>query len=279
MYKLTKQRIYPPTFTALVTRLVRQYAGIEIARELRFRDHNIELEPDDDQITPPPSLTDRSKDSSKAYEDDEKKEKKKSISHSLKRSCCKKFDCSKGSSDNYKVDRHNNDSFGLEVLKPVNTYFIEAMNFRKYRLTLYSQKHNSYISGKLAEWVRLNHCQIESSIFKPSVPISVLCLLHNLKTARNSSRIHEKTAMFLFLYLMKKNWPRPSPRIRISATEDNDARKEGTLSTHVYAVNCTIKICTADDVNEEAEADMLSYKYPRNTCPPLAVQRNTGKWY
>lgn len=48
----------------------------------------------------------------------------------------------KGSSDEYKVDRHDKGSREVEVQKPVNTNFPAATNFEAYGPTVQLQKYN-----------------------------------------------------------------------------------------------------------------------------------------
>lgn len=128
------QLIQSSTFTTRVTCLVMHHAEIAVAREAKFRDHNVNQEPHNDQITPPSPLTSCFEDSSKTFEDHKENEKEKSSSHSSKRSSSKKEYSSKGSLNDYKVDRHNKRSYGEEVLKPANNYFTSAKNFETYCL-------------------------------------------------------------------------------------------------------------------------------------------------
>lgn len=69
-----------------------------------------------------------------------KKVTKKKIKLSLiKKSSCKQCGSSKENYDDYKLDRHNKDTLGVEVLKPVNAYLTKAINFETFHLTLQSK--------------------------------------------------------------------------------------------------------------------------------------------
>lgn len=102
----------------------------------------------------------------------------------------KKFDSRKGSSDDYKLERRNKESRGLEVLKPVNAYLNAAMKSQTYRLTAQSRKYSGRFFGKIAKWSKRMDVQLNSSIYKPSDPMSVPDFLHNFKTAYDSNGIH-----------------------------------------------------------------------------------------
>lgn len=100
---------------------MKQHADIAVAEEEKFCKHNVKQEPDEDQNTPPSMVTGHSKNLSKTSEDEKKKDNKNSSWHSLKKYSSKKGDTSKGSSDNYEVDRHKKGSRRVEVLKPVSS--------------------------------------------------------------------------------------------------------------------------------------------------------------
>lgn len=88
MHDITDRLIQLPTLRVPVASLAKEYTEVLASKELRFCDHNIKQEPNDDQNTPPFPPTGCYKDLSKTSEND-KKEKKKSNSRSPKTSPCK----------------------------------------------------------------------------------------------------------------------------------------------------------------------------------------------
>lgn len=97
-----------------------------------------------------------------------KKDTRKQSSQSLKAFSLKKGGSIKRSSDNYKVDHHNNRSRSVEVLEINNTFFTREMNLEASLLTIQSEKHDSHISGKIAKLERPRHVQMKSLIVSPS---------------------------------------------------------------------------------------------------------------
>lgn len=104
-----------PTFIKLVTRLVKQDTEIAVASEIKCGDDNIEQKLNDDQNTPPSPLTGGSKNSCRASEDEKKEDNKKPISHSSRKSPCKKCNSNKARLNDDKANRHNKGSSGVTL--------------------------------------------------------------------------------------------------------------------------------------------------------------------
>lgn len=99
-------------------------------------------------------------------------------------------------------------------------YFTTAVNSKIDFLTLQSQKTDGHISERTAKLTKHMDVQMNSSILKPSDPITVLILLHNFKIFCYSNEIYKGAAMWLFPYFIKE--PAKVPlSYRLSAAEDN----------------------------------------------------------
>lgn len=71
--------------------------------------------------------------------------------------------------------------------------------------------------------------QIESSIFKPSHPISIFVFLHNFKTVFDSNGIHERSTMWPLPHFMKEP-VKATLSYRMTDTEDDSTHKGGSLT-------------------------------------------------
>lgn len=131
-----------------------------------------------------------------------KEDNKKSSTFSWKKSYCKECNSSKENLYDFKVDRHNKGSRGVEVLKPANTHITATKNIESYYLTLQLQKYKGHFSRNIAKWERRTDFHLKSSTSKPSDLIFILPLLYNFNTSCNSNGIHGEAATWLFLHFM-----------------------------------------------------------------------------
>lgn len=75
------------------------------------------------------------------------------------------------------------------------------------------------------------YVQIELESYKSSDPISILSFLRNFRTACDSNGLREGAAMWLFQHLMRNQTKFDLAR-RSCATKEDDAQKEGNLTTY-----------------------------------------------
>lgn len=77
------------------------------------------------------------------------------------------------------------------VLKPMRTDFTSTMNFKNYRLEEQSEEYNSNISGKIGKPAKSMDVQMRTAVFNRTVPVLVLSILRNYKSACYRSRIYK----------------------------------------------------------------------------------------
>lgn len=135
------------------------------------------------------------------------------------------------------IYHHNKGICGLEVLRPVNTYFGTPVNLETYRLPLHSQKYNGHISRKIAKLAKIMKVQMMSFIFKPFNHTSIFSFLHNFKTARDSKELIEEATMWLFPHFMRE-LSKAALSYWMSATEKTFTYKE--VGIEVLQSNCQI---------------------------------------
>lgn len=170
-------------------------------------------------------------------------------------------------SDKYLIDKGDRGAKGIKVLKPLNTYYTEALDFLTYRLRLQSQKYNGHISEKMDKWARRMNVQMKSACFRPSDPISVLSFLHNFKMACDSNGIHEGAAMWLFQYFIKE--PAKAPLMHRVCLTDKDSQQKGKLTTYCQVVNYLLVTYATDDEIAKAEAGIMQFKKPERMSATL----------
>lgn len=150
------------TSTAPITKPIKRYAEIAIMNEARSMIGVQTLEKDDKEATPPSPSTARSTALPASLKKNEKmkSEKKKEVPHCSALSC-KKYGRSRCSSNNHKVDRHNEDAKNVNLLRPVNILFTKSLNLNSYRLDIHSWVYQVCISGKIVKWARQMDVQMK----------------------------------------------------------------------------------------------------------------------
>lgn len=110
----------------------------------------------------------------------------------------------KDHSDDYKASRHDKQMRGLKMLEPLNTPFLEALDYKNYRLVKQSQKYYEQILKTITKWSKRMDVQKTSAIINPSDLILILSHLQNYKTVGDWNGILNGPAMRLFQHFMKK---------------------------------------------------------------------------
>lgn len=98
-------------------------------------------------------------------------------------------------------------------------------------------------------------------IFKPSDPITILAFLHNFKNACDSNGGFGVAAMWFFPYFLKKP-AKAGSLYRMSAKENINTHKEGTLSACFQSVSYLLEAHATHDVIAEAKANIMNWQQP-----------------
>lgn len=248
-----------PTCTAFITRLVKRQAYRAVMNEAKCFDPatNVGKKNEEATIRSPPKV--RSQLSSVCFKHDEKKksEKDKEARHST-RCSCKKCGSSRCSSEDYKVDRVNKYAKGVDVLRMLNTHFINALKFSIYRLFMHSKK-DGHTSGKIAKWATWMDIKMISTNFKLSGTIFVPSFLYNFETAYDINGIHEAAARWLFQRFSIDPVKASSPHRACAMMEDRP-QQEGETITCCDVVNYLPASYDTDDAIADVEAALASLK-------------------
>jgi len=156
----------------------------------------------------------------------------------------------------------------LTPLRPVNTHFRRALDYRTYLLNDRSTKFNSGVTKQIAKMVRRMDVQMKSQIFDPVDPITILSFLPAFKTACDSNGIHEGAAMWLFQYFVKKT-TKAAIVARTTAGSTGDGKTPGShLTNYPAVVQFLLKTYATDEVIAEADAEINRYRQPDRMSPP-----------
>lgn len=145
------------------------------------------------------------------------------------------------------------------MLRLVNGHFTKALNFNTYRLEMQSQIYDGRISGRMSKRAKRMDVEIKLTNFKPSDPIFVLPVLHNLKTASDSNTIQESVAMCPFQQFMKDP-AKAAFEHGVCATKEDDRQQEWSLTAYCQTVSYLLGTFAADDVLAENEAEIIYSK-------------------
>lgn len=108
-------------------------------------------------------------------------------------------------------------------------------------------------------WAKTMDVQMKAAVFKPSDPSYVLIFLELLKTACDSNR-NEECLLSSFPYLVQET-ANEAWSYQVTADERN-SQPEGRLTTYGEATNYLLETYAADNVTDEAEAEITSLKQP-----------------
>lgn len=96
------------------------------------------------------------------------------------------------------------------VIKPTLLGYRKALDFRNYRLRHLGSRMSSCDKSSINKRKKKVAVEMESHLFDPADPISILDFLQTFRRACNSLSIHDGTAMFLLFYFMMAAQNAPS---------------------------------------------------------------------
>lgn len=99
---------------------------------------------------------------------------------------------------------------------------------------------------------------METSVFKPTDPISVLSFLKYYNTACDSTSSHERAAIWLSSHFNLE--PVKADLSHWVRADEKNRQQEGQLTIYFQAVNYSLQTNATDDDTAEAEAKIPSFK-------------------
>lgn len=161
-------------------------------------------------------------------------------------------------SDHYKVDKDDEGPRGVKHLKPVNTHFTAAVDFKKYVLQKQSQEYNRHRLHKISVWATKMDALMKTALYKLSDPIFVLSFLDSSKTTCESYSIHEGAAMsFLPLFIRQ---PAKAALSHLVEADKKNREQESEFTTYCQVINYFIETHDTEEVIAKAEANMTTLR-------------------
>lgn len=172
-----------------------------------------------------------------------------------------------------KVDRHNKDVQGVNVLQSVITNFTRAVNLNTCRFVMKSRKYKERVFGKIVKWAEQMDVKMRSEYFKIFDPISALSFLDDLKTDCDRNEIHEGAAMWLIRH-NKKDPTETASAHKVCSIKQNEPQQKEKLTTYCQGHNHLLATYPSDHVIAALKGYKTNFK-PLEGMSQYIAQ----KWY
>lgn len=126
----------------------------------------------------------------------------------------------------------------MKIVRPWYGRSEEALEFHMYRLANTSSRYDNEVGRNVVKWAKRLQALIETSIFNPVNPISIINLLSSFNKAYDTNSIHDRAVLCL-LHFFLKNQAAAALNLQIASKDNSSCRrqKERTPPTYWKVVN------------------------------------------
>ena len=181
----------------------------------------------------------------------------------------------------YDRDYEEEDISRLSPLRPTNDLYVQACDFRTYRLENKNSRYNKQDSKNVKRFLKDLNVQLRNQHFNGSNPIQVLTFLREFRDACNTNGVHEGAARWLFQFFLdgtaKANLARGSARTGRALSSARSGSKDGM--TYCQAVQYLLRVYATDDAIATAHMDISQFKIASNSNELKYAQELLSKAY
>ena len=160
---------------------------------------------------------------------------------------------------------------GLTPLKPVNSLFAVAVDYRTYRLEKRDPDYGEKAGSRLRKKQKDVTIDMQGVLFDGKDPVAIINFLKTFKDACDSNEVSEGIAKRMFQYYLRGT-PRTSLRKAFksrgrSKSQRKKDKKAHKVTTYPAIVQMLLKAYATDEVLSEAHASVTDYKKPLSMDP------------
>lgn len=159
------------------------------------------------------------------------------------------------------LSRHEKD--GAKEPLPVNERFKKEMDFKSYHLAHPSTHHHDPVGKHLQNMASRLQVRVKYQLFHPIDQILIIVFCPALQIASDNSGVHERVALWLLTFFMKKSAAKAS-KTHLSWKEKSSHGmvKQNILTSYVQFVNHVLETHFTEGIVKEADTEVLLSTQP-----------------
>ena len=165
----------------------------------------------------------------------------------------------------------------MTAIKPVNSLFAEAFDFRTYRLELCDPDYGIQSGRRLRKKRKDVTIDMQGVTFDIKDPVAIINFLRTFKDACDANGVTEGIASRMFQYFLRGIPYKLLRKAFKSRSKDKEQRKKDRkaykVTTYPAIVQKFLKAYANDEVLSEAHASVIDFKKPDNQHPVTFAQK------